>query len=242
MTTDIRAGRLTGALLLAAMVLGLWNNFGLTTPIFSGAGWMQNASQMPGLFGASVLMGLATSALTLTAAITAWPVLRHHAPAPALGFLLLTAIVFATSAVEQANLLSLRSLSVQYAKHPGGDPVVFEILRGVVLANRNWIHYLDKLMGGASMLVLHVALFRSRLLPRFIPVFGMLAALIQMTGISLELFMQDMPMSMLAPIALAQLALCLALLGRGFKMPANDRPAQAVPGRQTGPRAGATGR
>lgn len=240
MNTEIRAGRLTGALLLSAMVLGLWNNFALTNPIFYGAGWMKNASQMPSLFGASVLMGLATSALTLAAAITAWPVLRKYAPALALAFLLLTAIVFATSAVEQANFLSLRSLSLQYAKHPG-DPAVFEILRGVVMANRYWIHYIDKLIGGGSMLALHVALFRSRLVPRFIPVFGMLAVPIQMTGISLELFMQDMPMLMLAPIALAQLALCLNLLGRGFAGRADDRLGKVVLAQETGRHAGAMG-
>jgi hypothetical protein len=147
--------------------------------------------------------------------------------------------VAAFSAVEQANFLSLRSLSVQYAKHPGVDPAVFEILRGVVMANRYWIHYIDKLIGGGSMLVLHIALFHSRLVPRFIPVFGMVAVPIQTTGISFELFMQDMPMLMLAPIALAQLALCLTLLSRGFAGRADDRLAGVVLAQQIGRRAGA---
>jgi hypothetical protein len=216
MNTQKRTGRLIGALLLTAMLLGLWNNFFLTNPIFAGAGWLQNGARMPGLFGASALLGIVTSSLTLTAAIVVWPILRKYAPALALGFLLLSAIGFATSAVEQANFLSLRSLSLQYAGHSGRDPALFDILRGMAMANRYWIHYIDKLIGGGSMLVLYVALFRSNLVPRFVPALGMLAVPIQMTGISLELFLQDMPMVMLAPIALMQLVLCLTLLARGF--------------------------
>ncbi len=225
MTTDKRTGRLIGALMLTAMLLGLWNNFNLTNPIFADAGWLLNGARMPGLFGASALLGMVTSSLTLAAAIFAWPILRQSAPAPALAFLLLSAIVFATSAVEQANFLSLRSLSLQYAGHAGRDPALFEILRGMAMADRYWIHYIDKLISGGAMLVLYVALFRSNLVPRLVPLLGMLAAPIQMTGISLELFLQDMPMVMLAPIALMQLVLCLTLLARGFAGPAGSRAA-----------------
>lgn len=225
MNTEKQTGRLIGALLLTTMLLGLWNNFGLTNPILAGAGWLQNGAPMAGLFGASALLGIVTSSLTLTAAIFAWPILRQYAPALALAFLLLSAIVCATSAVEQASFLSLRSLSLQYAGHPGRDPALFDILRGMAMANRNWIHYIDKLISGGSMLVLYVALFRSNLVPRFVSAFGMLAVPIQMTGISLELFLHDMPMVMLAPIALMQLVLCLTLLANGFASPSLGRAA-----------------
>lgn len=226
MNTEKQTGRLIGALLLTAMLLGLWNNFGLTNPIFEGAGWLRNGARMPGLFGASALLGIVTSSLSLTAAIFAWFILRQYTPILAMAFLLLSAIVFATSAVEQANFLSLRSLSLQYAGHSGSDAALFEILRGMAMANRYWIHYIDKLIGGGSMLVLYVALYRSNLVPRLVSGFGMLAVPIQMTGISLELFLQDMPMAMLAPIALMQLVLCLTLLARGFTGPSGDRVVQ----------------
>jgi hypothetical protein len=223
MTTEKQTGQMFGALLLTAMLLGLWNNFGLTNPIYSGAGWLQNGAQMPMLFGASALLGLVTSAITLAAAIIAWPVLRQSTPSLALAFLLLTVVGFATSTMEQANFLSLRSLSLQYIKHPGLDPALFEVLRSMVVANRNWIHYLDKIIGGGSLLVLYVALYRSNRVPRVIPLVGMLAAPIQMGGIALELFLLKLPMAMLAPLALTQFVLCLTLLVRGFARPAPAR-------------------
>lgn len=216
MITEKQTGRLIGALLLVAMLLGLWNNFGLTAPIFSGAGYLHHGSQMPLLFGASALLGLVTSALSLAVGVVAWPVLRQYSPYLALAFLLLTAVGLATSALEQSSFLSMLSLSQQYAKSASPDPALFELLRSMASADRNGIHYIDKIIGGGGILVLHLALFRSRLLPRFIPAFGAVAALIQMSGISLELFSRDLPLPMLAPLALAQLVLCLTLLVRGF--------------------------
>jgi len=52
--------------------------------------------------------------------------------------------------------------------------------------------------------------------PRFIPAIGVLAALIQMVGISQVLFMQEMNTIMLGPIALTLLITSLMLLFRGF--------------------------
>jgi len=216
MITEKQTGRLIGALLLVAMLLGLWNNFGLTAPIFSGAGYLHQGAQMPLLFGASALLGLVTSAIGLAVGVVAWPVLRPYSPYLALAFLLLTAVGLATSAMEQSSFLSMLSLSQQYAQTASPDPVLFELLRSMVSADRNGIHYIDKIIAGGGILVLHLALFRSRLLPRFIPAFGAVAALIQMSGISLELFSRDLPPLMLAPLALAQLVLCLTLLVRGF--------------------------
>jgi hypothetical protein len=219
MDSNKQTGRLIGALLLASMLAGLWNNFGLTNTITAGTGWLHNGSQMPSLFAVSALLALVTSAVTLAVGVMAWPILRQHTPSLALAFVLLTAIGFATTAMEQANFLSLRSLSLQFAKHPGIDPALFDILRSMTAGNRNWIHYIDKIIGGGSLLVLYVALFRSHLVPRIIPVVGMLAAPIQMCGISLELFLIDLPQLMLAPLALTQLVLCLTLLSRGFSQP-----------------------
>ncbi|MBW8367374.1 MAG: DUF4386 domain-containing protein [Arenimonas sp.] len=228
MTSDKSIGRWFGGLLLVAMVLGIWNNFGLSNPVFSGRGYLHNGAGMAHLFGASVLMALFTAALGLAATVIAWPLFRRTSPGLALAGLVLTGIGFATTVGEQASFMSMLSLSQQYAQHPGADPLQFELMRGVVSAARNWIHYLDKIVGGAGLLVTYVLLFRGRLVPRIISVLGVAAVLSQMGGISLELFQRDLPMLMLAPLALMQLVLCLWLLARGFATPA-VKPATGSP-------------
>ncbi|MCV2358479.1 DUF4386 domain-containing protein [Paucibacter sp. TC2R-5] len=225
MRTEKQTGRLMGGLLLTAMLLGLWNNFGLTTAIFAEPGWLQNGAQVPALFGASAVLGIVTSLMIMAAAILAWPILRQTSPSLALAYVMLSAIVVATSAVEQANFLAMRALSLQYAKNPGLDPALFEVMRGMVGAARHGIHYIDKLIGGTSVFVLFLALFRSNLVPRIIPAIGLVAAPIQMVGICSALFMQPMNLAVLAPIALMLLVLSLTLLLRGFTPKALARPA-----------------
>lgn len=219
MASEKTIGRWFGALLLTAMVLGIWNNFGLTQPVFSGEGYLHNGAGHANLFGSSVLLALFTSGLGLAATVLAWPLFRRASPGLALAALLMTGVGFATTVVEQGTYLSMLSLSQQYAQHPGADPLTFELLRGVVSAQRNGIHFLDKIVGGANILLTYLVLFRGRLVPRLIPALGVLAALTQMGGISLELFQRDLPVLMLAPLALVQLVLCLWLLVRGFTAP-----------------------
>ena len=219
MMTERQTGRLIGALLLVAMLLGIWSNFMLTEPIFSGAGYLHNGSKMPLLFGAGAVLGLVTSGISVAVAVIAWPVLRKSSPALAMAFVVMAGVSLAVSASEQASFLSMQTLSQQFAKHPDADPALFQILRGMVSADRNWIHFIDKILGGASILVLYLALYRSGLVPRWIPAFGVVAAAMQMSGISLELFAIALPKLMLAPLALSQLILCLTLLGRGFAPP-----------------------
>ena len=224
MTTEKQTGRLIGGLLLTSMVLALWNNFGLTNPISAGTGWIHNGAQMPSLFAASAILGVVTSLMMMAVGILAWPILRQTSPSLSLAYVLLTAIVVATNAVEQANFLAMRSLSLQYAKNPGLDPALLEVMRSMVGAGRHGIHYIDKLIGGTSIFVLFLALLRSNLVPRVIPAIGLVAAPIQMVGISMVLFMQPMNPIMLAPIALTLFVLSLTLLLRGFTPNSAARP------------------
>jgi hypothetical protein len=224
MNTEKQTGRLIGGLLLTSMVLSLWNNFGLTNLINAEPGWIHNGAQMPSLFACSAILGVATSLLMMVIAILAWPILRRTSPSLALAYVLLTAIVVATSAVEQANFLAMRAFSVKLAQSPGLDPALLEVMRSMVGAARHGIHYIDKLIGGLSIFVLSLALFRSKLVPSVIPAFGLVAAPIQMAGITSVLFMQKMNPIMLAPIALTLFALSLTLLVRGFTPNAGARP------------------
>lgn len=216
---ETETGKLIGTLLLLGFLLGMGNNFGLTNVIFSGAGWMATGSQMPMLFSISAMLGLVGCLIMLAVAILAYPILRQTSPSLALAYLILAAIIVATTSVEMANFLSMRTLSIQFAKYPGLDPAMFDVLRSMVGGNRHWIHFIDKFIGGTSMLIFCLALYRSNLMPRFILVMGVIAAPIQMTGITLTLFMIPLPMIMLAPIALTVLVISLTLVVRGFEKP-----------------------
>lgn len=219
MNNPKQTGRMVGALFLASMGLGLWSNFGLTGPIYAGGGFMENGAAMPLRFGLTAVTALAASAMGMAIAVLAYPLLKRATPRLALGYLMLVAAGFATSAVEQGNFLSMQALAKQYASSGGADAAMYEALRSVVAANRNGIHFIDKMMGGAILTLFCVALYRGRLVPRALAGFGVLAGSLQMAAIGQELFSRDFPVVMLAPLALTVLLLGLTLLARGLPAP-----------------------
>lgn len=219
------SGRLIGGLLLSAMLLGIWNNFGFAATLFGGAGFMSNgAAPGAGLsFGLSALLAVGTSALGLSIACLLFTLLRTRQPLLALGYLAVVIASFATTMAEQSSFLVMRSLSQHYAavtEVATVDAQLFDGLRAVVAGSRNAVHYLDKLVGGGAMLMFYLLLWRARLVPRALSGVSALAALLQMVGISMALCDLHMPMLMLAPMALTLLLLCLWLLVKGFATPA----------------------
>ena len=119
------AGRIVGALLVFLIIGGVVGNFVLVAPVFAAPGYLVNAAAHPWNLSLSALVGIATGAIALGIAITAFPVLRRHAEPLALWLLALAILNFALAAVEQVALLSLLSLSNAYngTAAPDEDPV-----------------------------------------------------------------------------------------------------------------------
>lgn len=211
------AGRLVAVLVLAQAAAGGFVDFGLLMPIFSApGGYLANAAAHATTVSLAVLLGIAMGAISLAIAIAIWPLLRQRSEAMALWLLALAVAGFALAAVENTTTLSLLSLSQAYAKTAAADAALFDALRGVVAAARNWAHYVNLIVAGATILVFYGALFRFTLVPRLLAAFGLAAALSQMTAVAAPLFGHPVVFPMIAPLGLCQLALAAWLLARGF--------------------------
>src|SRR5438067_612229 len=220
MDIERRAGRIVGALFLAQMSGSAVLNGGLEAPLFGEPGFVVNAAPHAQQLGASALFGLALGALFTAVVITVFPIVRASSQALALWLVTLGAVSLALAAVEHASVMSMVSLSHAYANAAIGARDQFLALRGVVASARNWAHYFARLLDGATLLVFYLALFRFALVPRALAVIGLLATLLQITGIGVVFFGHDVVLPLLAPLGLAQLALSVWLLTKGFARPA----------------------
>ena len=81
-----RAGRIIGALILAQMVGSALVNLVLTAPLVGEPDFLVNAAAHSRQIGLSVVFGLATNAIFVAIAITAFPVFRQYSQALALWF------------------------------------------------------------------------------------------------------------------------------------------------------------
>ena len=132
---------------------------------------------------------------------------------------MLSAVNLALHAVENGTLLSMLSLSEQYAAdHSGADASLFEGLAGVVGSARRWAHFTHLLVVGSWILTLFAVLGRSALVPRSLAVLGILAVLLQVTGVPLRAFVgMDVMTAMAVPLAPIYLAAGAWLVFKGFE-------------------------
>ena len=216
MNMEQRAGRIVAVLFFAQMTGSFVLNFRLEAPLFGAPGFLVNAAPNANQIGAAALFGLALGCLFTAVAITVFPIVHVRSQALALWLLVLGAVGLVLAVVESASVMSMVSLSHAYAAAPAGARDQFQALRGVVAATRNWAHYFARLLDGTTLLVFYLTLLRCTLVPRALAVAGLLAALLQITGIGVVFFGYDVIFPLLAPMGLAQLALCGWLLTKGF--------------------------
>lgn len=220
MSTARSLGRTLGLSMLATFVVGLVSNFKLQDGLFADGGLLANAAAHPLKIGLICLLGLCTSLFSL------WVAGRLESFFPRRELLRFYRAVLvaglAMTLVEFSTLLAFRELSQAHlaADGTGAHPVAAVALSGL----RNGVHFLDKLLGGFSVLLLFGFLYSSRALPRIIAVAGMAGALAQMLAVGRALFGFEVAYGLLVPLSLAFLVTMGWLLARGFTV-REDMPA-----------------
>lgn len=213
------ASRWLAALLLAQMVFGPIANFALLDDATQAAGgFLVNAASHASSLATAALLSIALAVISAGIAIVLWPVLRERSERMSLALAMLGAAGIALSGLENTGLLSMLSLSQAYAAVGAPDGVLFEALREVVRAQRNWSHLIDLLAGGGMLVLMYAALFRFTLVPRWLAGFGMLAAALQMIAVAKPLYGGWVFFPLVLPLGIANLLLVGWLLWKpGFR-------------------------
>lgn len=210
-------GRTVGILILLHMAAGLMVPFILIDRVRD-AGFLESAAGMPNLVRAAVLLLFVGSAIAVGIASSAWPLFHQYSSAMALWLLALSIAGFSLQAVDNSHLLSILSLSQQYARDGAAKAEMFQALALVSLAARKWAHYSYLLVAVTWILLLYSLLYRFRLVPRALATFGVVASGLQIAGVSLLALFGYRPQILLAgtPLAPAYIGLALWLIFKGF--------------------------
>ena len=220
------ASRIIGLLILAQMVGAGLVNFVLLAPLFGAPGFLVNAAPHATQIAVAALLGLAVGLLAVAIAISAFPIFRQYSHAMALWFFALAVASFSASAVENVNVMSMLSLSEEYAKASVADrDHLFQALRVVVAWGRNWAHFINLILAGSTTFVMYAVLCRFALIPRVLAVFGLAAVALQIAAVAMPLFGHSVVFLMLAPLGVSQLILAFWLIAKGFR-------SQATPGNE----------
>jgi len=218
-------GRLIGVLLFLQLA-GLIVPFVLLHPLTTGPqDFLANAAGASFQIRVAVFLLFANCALTIGISIAAWPLFRQYSERMALWLVAASVIMFALQAVDNAHILSMLSLSQQYAQ-AGGPDELFQTLAVVVGSTRRWVHFTELLVIDSWIFLLYSVLYRFALVPRALAVFGLLTVMLHFTGIPLPAFLGYSILTLTGvPMGLSHLALALWLMARGF---AERVPSQAA--------------
>lgn len=226
MSSGKSLGRIVGALLLLHLAAGLTVPFILLNPVMAPPGFLANGASSPNQVRAVVLLFFVGSAIPIGIASTAWSVFRQYSSAMALSLLALAVASFSLQAVDNAHLLSMLSLSQEYAKVGANKAELFQTLAVVAGSARKWSHYSFLLVVGSWIFLLCSLLYRFRLVPRALAAFGLLGSIGQIAGVTLRGLLGYPPLTVLAmPLAPAYVALALWLIVKGFDE--RQRPLEA---------------
>lgn len=209
-------GRLIGMLLFVQLA-GLIVPFVLLLPLTTGPRhYLANAVGSAAQIKVAVFLLFANCALTIGISIAAWRVFRQYSEAMALGLIAASVIMFVLQAVDNAHVLSMLSLSQQYAQ-AGGPEELFQTLATVVGSTRRWAHYTELLAIDGWIFLLYTILYRSGMVPRALAAFGLITVMLHFTGIPVRRFLGYDPVTLMgASMALSHIALAIWLVAKGL--------------------------
>jgi hypothetical protein len=170
-----------------------------------------------------VLFEFVNDAAVIGIAALMFPFLKRAGEGLALWYIGLRTLEAVMFMLASVSTLSLLKLSERYIEAGAPDAPYFQDLRGVALGQHYWANSMATVVFIAGGIALYVLLYRSQLLPRFIPVWGLIAValLIPANVLAPDVTGGFQPaMLMYIPIVLNELFLAIWLIVKGFEAPA----------------------
>ena len=156
-------------------------------------------------------------------AITLYPVVKRQNQGMALGFVASRTLEAAMLFTGVASLLSLVTLHQDLGTATGADAASLAAIGASQVATYHWAFTLGgSLMPGINAILLGTLLYRSGLVPRVLPLIGLIGAPLHLTAVVLTMFgvvdrVGSVALIAALPIFVWELSLGIYLVVKGFK-------------------------
>lgn len=160
--------------------------------------------------------------------VVLFPVLKRYSEAGALGFFSLRFTEALLSMLYVVIQLTMLSLGKEFISG-GGDVQAFEAVGVALLEGRDWAFAMGAgLAFNLSALLLNYLLYRSRLVPRWLSIWGFLGAALWMIVWFPQVYGVELGVAEAAflPIALQEMVFAVYLIVRGFDTTALAEPSE----------------
>ncbi len=212
--------RIPGVLFLIATVAGILSAV-FSASILDAPNYLINvsANESQVIIGALFVLIMAFACAGI--AIWLYPVLRKHDEALALGSVGFRLIEGVFHLVVVASMLSLLTLSQEYIKAGAPDASYFQSFGTLLHAAGDWAGMLGSTAFILGALMYYYLFYQSKLIPRWLSVWGLIGVPFWIAEILLSLFGLIEPFStntilLDLPIAINEMVLAVWLIAKGF--------------------------
>lgn len=215
---DKRTARVVGVLFLVAMVASLAGGV-LIASVLDVPDYFTAVVEREAQVLAGVVLELVNATAVIGIAVLLFPVLKRFSEALALGYVALRVIEVAIAVAAVVSPLALIALSRTYATAAPADAAALPLLGVGFLTVRAYL--VGQLLGiffSLAALILYYLLYRTRLVPRFLSVWGLIAVAAVFSWNVLELLGMHVSAGMVfgLPIILNEIVLGIWLIVKGF--------------------------
>ncbi|APQ17215.1 DUF4386 domain-containing protein [Maribacter hydrothermalis] len=205
-----------GLLFLLIFVMGILVYQFFQGPILFSDDFLITAAPNSNKLIISVLLGCVSGLFSILISALLFPVFKKQSTSLAVLYVAFSILDFVAISIDNTSVVAMLELSKEYVTNVEVNKSVLESMAPIYSQKHWWTHYLSLLTSCFSVFVLYVAFFRTKLIPRIISGFGIVAVLLMFTELLASILGDGISMNMLLPIGLVQLVLPLWLLVKGL--------------------------
>lgn len=216
MNSNKKLGRFVGVLFLLIFISGIIVYQFLQGPILFADNFLAIASYSSLQIIISTLLGILSGLTSIVIATMLLPIFKRYSFNLAFMYFAFSILNFIAISVDNISVLSMLELSQQYVKSGADEAHVLKTMGSIFYKKHWWTHYLSLLISCFPVFVLYYTFYVSKLIPRSISVFGIIAVIFMFIEILSSIFGHGIGMNMLLPIGLVQLFLPIWLIFKGL--------------------------
>jgi len=218
MNTFRTTARVVGIVYLVGMVVGIGGNI-LILSILDAPDSLSAVSANSMLLAIGAVLWLMPAAGDVAHGILMFPVLRPHNERIAVGYLGFRIVNAVFIAVMALLILVQRPLASEYLRAGSSDTSYLQALSTVFMQGQLYAYHFGISAVGVASLMLCFTLFRVRLVPRFLAIWGLVGYAIILCGSVLEVLGFDLLLIHTIPGGLWELFIGVWLIVKGFNSP-----------------------
>jgi hypothetical protein len=188
MNSNKKTARILGALFLTAFFTSMIGSVGFIEPIINAPDYLIKVYPNKIQMITGILLHLICAVTVVGIAVVLLPVLKKHNKNIAFGYLGFRIIESAIIIISAVSLLSLLKLSQEYVKTAVPDVSSFQTSGMLAVEGHYWAFQMVIIICGIAGLMFCCLLYQTKLIPRFISVFGIIGYPLSLAAPLLDMF------------------------------------------------------